>query len=129
MAAFWDKVTKTSVCWIWEGAKTTNGYGVSSLRGRSIVAHRRAYLELVGPIPEGMQLDHLCRVRACVNPSHLEPVTPRENARRADLYPVGNIQSSQTHCKRGHEFTPENTYTRRGRHRECRTCKRAACAA
>ena len=130
MVAFWDNVDKTDSCWLWKGPKTNNGYGVSARFERTIVAHRRAYLELVGPIPEGMQLDHLCRVRHCVNPAHLEPVSPSENWHRSNAHQVWQTYAAQTHCKRGHEFTPENTYIRPSRsNRECRICKRASAQA
>lgn len=70
-------------CWEWIGAISTNGYGKTTISNRTVSAHRAVYVLLVGPIPEGMQLDHLCRVRHCVNPNHLEPVTAKENVRRA----------------------------------------------
>lgn len=73
------------------------------------------YEAFVGPIPDGLQIDHLCRVRHCVNPAHLEPVTIAENVRRG--------AAAQTHCKYGHEYTPENTVIHHGG-RECRTCNR-----
>ena len=101
-------------CIPWLGSLFPNGYG--RLDGR--VAHRVIYEALIGPVPEGLQLDHLCRNRACVNVNHLEPVTQRENIRRGS-------RPNQTHCKRGHEYTPENTY-RRGSSgaRQCRACQR-----
>jgi hypothetical protein len=84
---FWPKVDKTETCWLWVGAIGTGGYGnfyISSVgrRIRSVRAHRWAYEHLVGSIPDGLDLDHLCRNRACVNPAHLEPVTRRVNLRR-----------------------------------------------
>jgi hypothetical protein len=115
---FWSKVDKSGECWVWTGGhRTSNGYGrfQPTYPGPTIVAHRIAYELLVGPIPEGLQLDHLCRNRLCVNPAHLEPVTLIENIRRA----------RPTHCKHGHEFTPENTISVRSRpgRRHCRKCK------
>lgn len=71
-------------CWIWLGELNRNGYGRVCVKGKRPVAHRHVYETLVGPIPEGLLLDHLCRVRCCVNPSHLEPVTPKENTLRGD---------------------------------------------
>lgn len=122
---FWKKVNKSDECWLWMGARTKAGYGNFALDARHgsyrfVVAHRYAYEVLVGPVPVGMQLDHLCRVRHCVNPAHLEPVTNQENTRR------GLLSALKTECVNGHPWTPENTVvqktgTRPGR-RRCRTC-------
>lgn len=80
---FFAKVEKTNDCWLWRAA-TTVGYGVFKRATKVLVyAHRWSYEHHVGPIPEGLHIDHLCRVRACVNPAHLEPVTLAENNRRA----------------------------------------------
>ena len=95
-------VVKTETCWIWQGKKDY-GYGRVGMNGTHHRAHRLIYEALKGPIPEGLQLDHLCRNRSCVNPNHLEPVTGAQNCRRG----IG----SKTHCKHGHEFTEENTYS------------------
>jgi len=103
-----------SGCWLWLGRIAENGYG----RYSGKLAHRMMYELIVGPIPPDFDLDHLCRVRGCVNPDHLEPVTGDENARRAAL--------AITHCKRGHSYTAENTYHRPTTgHRDCRACIRA----
>lgn len=83
---FWSKVDRDGgpdCCWPWLAARA-NGYGKFYVDGRMVRAHRFAYELLVGPIPEGLVLDHLCAVTFCVNPAHLEPVTQRENARRGD---------------------------------------------
>lgn len=113
MAKFWDQVREDDRgCWIWQG-RQIKGYGTASM-GR--LAHRVAYQEMVGDIPTGLELDHLCRTPLCVNPDHLEPVTRDENRRRH----IATI----THCKHGHEFTPENTYLRDGYRRQCRACNR-----
>lgn len=119
-----DHSSSVFACWIWKGARTSNGYGSFNVGGqRTVPAHRFAYELLVGPIPEGLDLDHLCRVRHCVNPMHLEPVTNAENILRGEAPPAVNARRDR--CKRGHEFTPENTYTTGARgDRQCRTCRR-----
>lgn len=79
---FWDKVDKTSSCWLWQAKENVVGYGRIRIGGRKVLAHRYSYELLKGEIPNGLELDHLCRVPACVNPDHLEPVTRRENITR-----------------------------------------------
>lgn len=119
---FWAKVQRggPTECWLWTASRS-DGYGHFHVSRARMPAHRYAYELLVGPIPEGLILDHLCRVRHCVNPAHLEPVTSAENTLRGYGMPARNAR--KTHCKYGHEFTPENTRrTRLGR--ECRTCRR-----
>jgi hypothetical protein len=116
-------------CLLWTGTRTPAGYGDFRENGRHSYAHRRAYEHFIGPIPEGLTLDHRCRVRHCVNPTHLEPVTGRENALRG--YGACAINARKTHCPRGHILGPENAsaaYVKRG-HRPCRTCSRARSAA
>lgn len=109
-------------CWNWIAA-TTHGYGVFRYEGRLRHAHIVSWELLVGPIPEGLHIDHLCRNRACVNPDHLEPVTPRENTLRGAGFAA--IRARQTHCLRGHEYNEKNTYhhPQRGT-RDCRACAR-----
>lgn len=109
-----------SGCWEWQGTKSGNGYGRLFYRGRYHTAHRVSYQLYIGPIPEGLVIDHLCRNRGCVNPEHLEPVTFGENIRRS---PIHNMRS-KTHCPEGHEYTKKNTFIRRSGSRECRTCKK-----
>jgi hypothetical protein len=107
-----------SDCWPWTGARTSHGYGATTLDGRYAVASRAAYELLIGPIPEGLVLDHLCRNRACVNPAHLEPVTHQVNINRG----VG-CPASRTHCPQGHPYDEANTMHSCGA-RRCRTCCR-----
>lgn len=114
-------------CWEWNLRRDKYGYARSSTLGRvSHLVHRVSYTEFVGPIPKGLQLDHLCRNRACINPDHLEPVTNVENQLRAAPF-LASANASE--CKNGHKYTPENTYMRpsaaSGR-RQCRTCNREA---
>lgn len=129
MARFWSKIDRTSDagCWLWQASVRPDGYGQLWHRDaqRPIVAHRWAYLALVGPIPEGLELDHLCRNRTCVNPAHLEPVTTRENLRRGVGF--GGTNARKTHCYRGHPLDGENVVmTWAGDHwtRTCIECRR-----
>jgi len=122
---FWAKTRTEDVgyetpCLTWTGAKTTLGYGTIGWQGKKVYAHRLAYETLVGPIPEGLVIDHLCRNRACVNVNHLEPVTQGVNALRG--VGVMALNARKTHCKRGHEFTPENTRISKAGNRNCITC-------
>lgn len=114
----------TTPCWIWQGGKDRLGYGLINRLEHSGVAHIWFYKRAKGPIPEGLELDHLCRVRACVNPDHFEAVTHEENILRG-VSPTA-INARKTHCDHGHKFTPENTYVRPSntRTRECRICRR-----
>ena len=109
-------------CWEWTGYVMSNGYGLAKdAAWRARTAHRVVYEALVGPIPDGLELDHLCRNRRCVNPAHLEPVSHQENVRRAF---VGR-RNSRTHCTNGHEYTPGNTYLSRvSGYKSCRVCTR-----
>lgn len=125
---FWPKVAFGDWldCWKWAAFCRPDGYGVIQMRNRSPrsqLAHRIAYELLVGPIPEGLQLDHLCRVRSCCNPLHLEPVTGRENLLRSPLTQA-SINAAKTHCPARHPYTPENTRLSREGSRYCLTCKR-----
>ncbi|MCA8251801.1 HNH endonuclease [Burkholderia sp. AU31624] len=103
-------------CWIWTGSCDRDGYGKFR---RTQIAHRAIYKWAKGPIPAGMELDHLCRMRCCVNPNHLEPVTTRENMIRG--FSVSSINARKTHCDRGHELSGANLYVWRGG-RYCRAC-------
>lgn len=111
---FWSKVDKSSAapCWLWRGYVNPEGYGrFQAKKYKTIQAHRIAFMETKGKIPEGTELDHLCRVRNCVNPDHLEPVKHRENCKRGLVgETAAKRQAAKTHCPKGHEYTPENTY-------------------
>ena len=131
-AAFWRRVSVAADCWEWQGALTHHGYGRFSPRsnGRSvrIYAHRFSLLLAGVEVSEGMVVDHLCRNHRCVNPDHLEVVTPRENILRGESDSARNARKS--FCDDGHEFTPENTYLRPDRRgRVCRECQRRRVAA
>ena len=112
-------------CWLWTGGKFTNGYGMVRIQEKLRRAHRVMYVWTRGELPEDLQIDHTCKVKACVNPLHMEAVTLRENVRRSNGW--GGVESRKTHCENGHELTPENT-ARRGDPsrgwRECRQCQR-----
>lgn len=114
-ARFWAKVDRSGECWVWKAGQTTNGYGKFGDTGRTWRAHRWSYELEVGHIPEGKDLDHLCRNRLCVRPDHLEPVTRLENVQRGD-------HGAETHCPQGHPYDAENTYRTAQGWRMCRAC-------
>jgi HNH endonuclease len=115
----------TTDCWEWDSTSAAHrsnvGYGYMYAYGKHQRATRVVWEEVVGPIPKGYEIDHLCRNTACVNPDHLEPVTHQENCRRGL---AGHHMQKRTHCQRGHELSAENTYHRSDGHRMCRTCIR-----
>lgn len=117
---FWSKVQKADECWMWDAARTRWGYGYFYADGRLQHAHRVAFELVRGPIARDLEIDHLCRVKACVNPAHLEPVTGTENRRR-EMADRERVRA----CPRGHAYTPENTYTDPRGGRRCRMCMRA----
>lgn len=120
-----EKVDVTDTCWLWTAHINRAGYGRIGTQLGTDLAHRVIYQLTVGPIPDGLHLDHLCRVRHCVNPAHLEPVTAAENLARS-LAPLATKMrhAARTHCKNGHEFSEENTGIDGNGSRVCRTCAR-----
>lgn len=120
----WRSIEYTDTCWLWKLSRNPLGYGKIKFENRSQPAHRVVYELAVGPIPDGLELDHLCRVRHCVNPAHLEPVTPLENMRRS-LNPNMRAHLADT-CVQGHPVSDENTYRNpRNGKKQCRICLRA----
>jgi hypothetical protein len=131
---FWNRVNTEQECWSWGGAHDRYGYSVFSINNKSVKVHRYAYELLVGPIPDGLTIDHLCSNAGCVNPEHMEPVSASENTRRAALRrpkkepapkkPDGRktrVWPVLTHCPHGHEFTQANTKLQEGT-KVCRKC-------
>ncbi len=110
-------------CWKWTGAFQDGGYGTVQVRGIQMPAHRAAYMVFVGPIPDGMHLDHVCRNRSCINPKHLRPVTPRDNLLRSSLTRASQ-NLLKTHCVRGHELVGVNLRVRADGSRQCNECYR-----
>ena len=108
-------------CWEWRGAKDTGGYGRINVQGRDDLVHRFAYVIAKGRIPDGYQIDHLCRHRWCARPSHLEAVTCRTNLLRGE---TAAARTKQERCSRGHLFSGPNVYLRPDGRRECRACQR-----
>lgn len=120
-----DKFLVGDGCWEWTASKTGRAscqYGHVVHEGRHLYAHRALYELLVGPVPDGYELDHLCRNTGCVRPAYMEPVTHAENMRRSPL--MGSHNRTKTHCPQGHPYDERNTYRRSGGQRVCLACAR-----
>src|SRR3990167_1889686 len=123
-ARFWRKVrVRENGCWEWTGSLKDNGYGQFN-NGRPRRAHRVAYEALIGPIPDGLECDHLCRNRDCTAPAHIELVTRKENVRRG-CGMGGELRASSTHCRQGHLLNDNNLYVAPDGERVCRSCAKS----
>lgn len=107
---------KTEGCWIWTGARNDGGYGQLNVNGKQLYAHRLSYECNVGPIPDGMQIDHLCRVTRCIRPEHLEPVTPKENIRRMRSAVAAQPRVDGKFASRGETYTEDTNHTNGSTH-------------
>lgn len=135
--SYFDR-TDADECWPWLGGLRPEGYGAFFLTDRHVSAHRYSYEHFIGPVPEGLVLDHTCHKgsvcvggvgcphRRCVNPGHLEPVTNEENIRRGN---IGMVRKARRFCRHGHRYTPTNTYIAPDGARQCRECRRLGQAA
>lgn len=112
---------KINDCWVWTLFIDPGGYSRTKLNGKDMTGHRASYMAFKGEIPEGLHIDHLCRRRNCINPDHLEAVTPKENTLRG--FNPAAINARKTVCNRGHLFTNENTYIDLQNKRSCRNCE------
>ena len=115
---FWTKVNKTDTCWLWTDSLNNGGYAFFTCGGEHYSAHRYSYELRNGPILDGFTIDHLCRVRHCVNPDHLEVVSQYENTAR------GEGHGHETYCPQGHLYSGKNLYITPDGSRQCRICRR-----
>ena len=113
-------VTITNDCWLWTGSINENGYGLFKVSGKTMKSHRVAYETYNRPIETGNVIDHLCKVRNCVKPDHLEQVSQAENLYRGNT--IASVNRLKKYCINGHEFTEDNTIIRKNNTRNCRKC-------
>lgn len=127
LTRFWSmvKITSSDGCWEWTGYISIDGYGTFKADGKIRKAHRVSYELFIGEIPEGLQIDHLCRNRRCVHPYHMEPVTYKENQLRG-IGTIAVVNSAKTHCPAGHEYSVANTRYFKSGSRACIECSRIA---
>ena len=112
-----------SGCFLWTGALNHHGYGIFNLDGRTVRSHRLAYSIWKGPIPDGLCVDHICRVRSCCNPAHLRLATSRDNVLEPRSKSPALANSTKTHCVAGHRYDHANTYRDPNGWRQCRKCR------
>lgn len=126
MDKYLNKINFTDSCWLWTGTINSDGYGIAHIKLGNKWVHRKAHRIIYelhnGKIPDNLVCDHLCRVRNCVNPNHIEIVTQSENRKRGEF--PSPPSKYQTHCKHGHEMNEENTRIGRFGYRICRACAR-----
>lgn len=121
LVRFWSKVSKTPSCWLWTSPLTKKGYGQFTVGSKNFSAHKWSYETFIGPVPGDLTLDHLCRVKHCVNPAHMEPVTREENSRRGHLFREWPVLIA---CPKGHPYDEVNLYIDPKGYPKCRTCRR-----